>query len=63
MDSIYLAPEHEDLRRQVARFVAQEVEPNAAAWDEAGFVPREALRKMGSLGWLGLRYPPEFGGA
>jgi acyl-CoA dehydrogenase len=63
MVSIYLAPEHEDLRRQVARFVAQEVEPNAAAWDEAGFVPREALLKMGSLGWLGLRYPPEFGGA
>jgi len=24
-------------------------------------VPREVLRLMGSLGWLGLRYPPEYG--
>jgi acyl-CoA dehydrogenase len=63
MESIYLTPEHEELRRQVARFVAQEVEPNALAWDDAGFVPREVLRKMGALGWLGLRYPPEHGGA
>jgi acyl-CoA dehydrogenase len=62
MDSVYLAPEHHELRRQVARFVEQQVEPNALAWDEAGFVPREVLRTMGSLGWLGLRYPPEYGG-
>jgi len=60
---IHDRPEFEDLRRQVARFVAQEIEPNALAWDEAGFVPREVLRKMGALGWLGLRYAPEFGGA
>jgi acyl-CoA dehydrogenase len=63
MDSIYLRPEHIELQRQVARFVAKEVEPNAASWDEAGFVPREVLRRMGALGWLGLRYPPEHGGA
>ncbi len=62
-DSIHLRPEHADLQRQVERFVANEVEPNALAWDEAGFVPREVLRKMGALGWLGLMYPPEYGGA
>jgi acyl-CoA dehydrogenase len=61
--SVYSHPEHEDLRRQVARFVATEVEPHALAWDEAGATPREVLRKMGSLGWLGLMYPPEHGGA
>jgi acyl-CoA dehydrogenase len=63
MDSIYLRPEHLELQRQVARFVEREVEPNVLAWDEAGLVPREVLRRMGALGWLGLRYPPEFGGA
>jgi len=26
-------------------------------------VPREVLRKMGALGWLGLMYPAEYGGA
>jgi acyl-CoA dehydrogenase len=63
MDSIYLRPEHVELRRQVARFVEREVEPNALAWDDAGFVPREVLRRMGALGWLGLRYSPGYGGA
>jgi len=58
-----LRPEHDDLRRQVARFVTNEIEPNALAWDEAGFTPREVLRMMGKLGWLGLMHPPEFGGA
>jgi len=61
--TIHDRPEHAELRRQVARFVAQEVEPNALAWDEAGVVPREVLRRMGALGWLGLRHPPEHGGA
>jgi acyl-CoA dehydrogenase len=62
-ENIYLRPEHQDLQTQVARFVAQEIEPNALAWDEAGFVPRDVLRKMGALGWLGLMYPSEYGGA
>ena len=61
--TIHDRPEHADLRRQVARFVAQAVEPNALAWDEAGLVPRDVLRRMGALGWLGLRHPPEHGGA
>ena len=62
-DSPYINAEHTELRRQVARFVAQEIEPNALAWDEAGFVPRQVLRRMGALGWLGLRYPAKHGGA
>jgi acyl-CoA dehydrogenase len=60
---MHLRPEHADLRRQVARFIEREVEPNAASWDEAGFTPRDVLRKMGALGWLGLMHPAEFGGA
>jgi acyl-CoA dehydrogenase len=55
-------PEHADLRREVARFVAAEIEPHALAWDEAGSTPRELLRKMGALGWLGLMHPAEHGG-
>jgi acyl-CoA dehydrogenase len=62
-DSIYIRPEHDELRRQVARFIAQEVEPHALAWDEAGCTPREVLRQIGGLGWLGLMAPAEYGGA
>src|SRR5258706_3772190 len=62
-ESIYVRSEHADLRREVSRFIAQEVEPNALAWDEQGFTPRDVLRRIGSLGWLGLRVAPEYGGA
>ena len=50
------------LRESIRRFVEKEVVPNAAAWEAQGFVPREVLRQMGQLGFLGLRYPEEFGG-
>ena len=63
MESIYLTPEHELLREQIARFVAREVEPHALAWEEAGFTPREVLRKMGDVGLFGLMYSSEHGGA
>lgn len=63
MDNIYITPEHELLREQVARFIAREVEPYAAAWEEEGCVPREVLRKMGEAGLLGLMYEADYGGA
>ena len=63
MDNIFVTPEHELLREQVARFIAREVEPHGAAWEEAGFTPREVLRKMGAAGMLGLMHSPDHGGA
>jgi acyl-CoA dehydrogenase len=63
MDSIYITPEHEQLREQVARFIAREVEPHALAWEAEGAVPREVLRKMGDAGLFGLMYAGAHGGA
>jgi acyl-CoA dehydrogenase len=51
------------LRESIRRYVEKEIVPNGQAWEEQGFVPRETLKQMGSLGFLGLRYPEEFGGA
>jgi len=62
MENVYLTPDHELLREQVARFIAREVEPHALAWEEAGSTPREVLRKLGDAGMLGLMYPGELGG-
>jgi acyl-CoA dehydrogenase len=61
--SVYDTPEHEALRDQVARFIAREVEPHAAAWEEQGCVPRDVLRRMGEIGLFGLMYESEYGGA
>ena len=59
----YLTAEHELFRDQVRRFVETEVKPHAEAWEEAGSVPREVLRRMGELGFLGVRYQEEHGGS
>ncbi len=63
MDNIYITPEHVQLRDQVERFIAREVEPFASAWEEAGSTPREVLRRMGQAGLFGLMYEAQYGGA
>jgi acyl-CoA dehydrogenase len=50
------------LRDSIRRYVEKEVLPKAQAWEEQGFVPREVLREMGKLGFLGLRYAEDHGG-
>jgi acyl-CoA dehydrogenase len=61
--SIYFSEEHEQLRAQLRRFVENEVKPQGLQWEAQGFVPREVLQKMGALGFLGIRYPAEYGGS
>ncbi|MEQ9261331.1 MAG: acyl-CoA dehydrogenase family protein [Roseovarius sp.] len=60
---LFLTEEHEMLRDQLRRFIAERVQPEADAWEEAGMVPREILREMGALGFLGIRYPEAHGGS
>ena len=61
--SAYFSEEHEMLRAQLRRFVEEEIKPHGLAWEEQGFTPREVLRRMGELGFLGIRYPAEYGGS
>ncbi len=63
MENPALSHEHRLLRDQISRFVAEEVRPHAAQWEAAGHVPRDLLRRMGALGFLGIRYPEAYGGA
>jgi acyl-CoA dehydrogenase len=61
--SPFFTEEHEMLRDQVRRFVEEEIKPHGETWEEQGFVPREVLQRMGSLGFFGIRYPEAYGGA
>jgi acyl-CoA dehydrogenase len=61
--SVYFGEEHELLRAQIRRFVDQEIKPRALQWEQDGMVPRDVLRRMGELGFLGIRYPAEYGGS
>lgn len=50
------------LRETVRRFVEGEVWPRAAAWEHEAKIPRQVFRQLGTLGLLGMRHEPEFGG-
>ncbi len=63
INQLYFSDEQNMLREQIRRFVEQEVVPHAEAWELDGFVPRAVLKKMGNLGFLGIRYPEEYGGS
>ncbi len=58
-----LSETQELFRQEVARFVESEVVPIAEEVDRKGEFPRTIFRRMGELGYFGLRYPEEFGGA
>jgi butyryl-CoA dehydrogenase len=60
---IQFTPEQEAFRQTVARFVDTEVAPAAAALDERAEFPTALFRRVGELGYLGLRYPEALGGA
>ncbi|MCP1336781.1 acyl-CoA dehydrogenase family protein [Futiania mangrovi] len=61
--SPFFSEELQQFRASVRRFVETEVRPHAAAWEADGLVPRAVLRRMGELGFLGVRYPEEYGGS
>src|SRR5438309_8908555 len=54
--------EHEAFRSSVRSFVEAELAPYAVEWEREGDFPNWVFKRMGDLGLLGLRYPPEYGG-
>ena len=62
-NSIYFSEEHDMFRDQLRRFIEAEIVPNGEKWEEEGTTPREVLRRMGELGFLGIRYPEVYGGS
>src|SRR3982751_6260615 len=56
--------DHDEIRRSLQKFIANEINPHVDEWEKADIFPAHALfRKMGSLGFLGLNKPVEFGGS
>jgi acyl-CoA dehydrogenase len=60
--NVYMSDELEAIYDQTVEFVEREVTPFGLEWEAEGKVPREVLRKLGSLGMLGLRVPESMGG-
>jgi len=58
-----LTHEHEELRRNLKRFIDNEINPHVDEWEAAEIFPaHELFKKLGDLGVLGLTKPTEFGG-
>jgi acyl-CoA dehydrogenase len=54
--------DHEAFRQTVRRYMQDEIAPNAAAWAEAGIVPKSIWPKAGELGLLCPTVPEAYGG-
>ena len=61
--SYYFSEEHEMFRTSLRAFLEKEAIPNIDQWEEDRKTPRDIWKKMGDMGFLGLSYPEEYGGA
>src|SRR5450631_3880139 len=58
-----LTEEQEMIRATARDFSKAQLAPHAAEWERTATFPRQALREMGKLGFMGMTVPPEWGGA
>ena len=56
------SPEHQAFRDSFRRFMATEIAPHHAAWEEQGFVDKQVWVKAGTLGFLCMTQPEAYGG-
>lgn len=60
---IYFNKDHELVRKAVRDFVNREINPYVDEWEEKGVAPlHELFKKMGDLGFLGIRFDEKYGG-
>jgi short-chain 2-methylacyl-CoA dehydrogenase len=58
-----LPEEHAALRETVRDFADREIAPVAEELDRTKAFPYAIVRKLGELGWMGIPFPEEYGGA
>jgi len=58
-----VSAERQAILQTLRDFLEAEVRPHVMKWDEAQEFPQEVFRKLGELGFLGVLFPEEYGGA
>ncbi|WP_329617174.1 acyl-CoA dehydrogenase family protein [Streptomyces brevispora] len=61
--NLELSEEQKAVRQLAEEFVARDVAPHVVEWDRAENVDKSIVKKLGSLGFLGLTVPEEYGGS
>lgn len=60
---IYFNKEHDLVRKAVRDFVNKEINPYVDKWEEEGIAPlHDIFKKMGDLGFIGIRFDEKYGG-
>jgi len=60
---LYFTRDHDMVRKAVRDFINKELNPNIDEWEEKGIAPlHDIFKKMGELGFLGIRYDTRYGG-
>ncbi|HYB92210.1 MAG TPA: acyl-CoA dehydrogenase family protein [Candidatus Binataceae bacterium] len=57
-----LSDEQRQIRDTLAAFAEREIKPHSAKWDRDETFPRDVIRKLGELGFLGVSFPEKWGG-
>src|SRR5437870_10360170 len=58
-----LTEEQQLIRDTLRSFAREQLAPHAARWDREHTFPREALRRLGELGAMGVVVPQQYGGS
>src|SRR5436190_12566834 len=58
-----LSEEQQQIKMSVREFAESEIAPHVMEWDESQHFPVELQPKMAELGFLGVLFPEEYGGA
>jgi citronellyl-CoA dehydrogenase len=62
-NQMYFTKDHDMVRRAIKEFVNKEINPYMDEWEEQGIAPlHDLFKKMGDLGFLGIRFDPKYGG-
>lgn len=55
--------QHEDLRMRIRQFAEEEIKPIAFMLDQENKFPSEIIRKLSTMGMMGIPYGKDYGGA
>lgn len=58
-----LTDEQYQIRATLSDFAEREIKPYAGKWDHDQSFPRHVFEQLGSLGFLGVAFPEQYGGA
>ena len=51
------------IRDTIRDFAEKKIRPKVMEWDEAQHFPMEIFKELGELGFMGIIFPEEYGGA